>query len=259
VTDLFKPQWPLRAFDVHKFGAYGVTRNSPDEGACGTQPHPCQHWGVDLSAPGGTPVYAPHNGWVLYNGAAVQPFSGYGPRVMLIAHADLHTSLTSRLWDYVTGPLKNIADFPEGAVSVRYSLIAHLAHASTPAPVNLVGDIWDATKAKPNPDHWRPVKGDSRSIIMMTDAEGVTPSRQVYAGQQIGTVDADKQHVHWELRTAPLKPSRAGNFRIDPIETFRQQYGLELPSGVKMPAKGGGAGWLLLLALLAFSDRRKRR
>ncbi len=280
---LLRPRWPLDAFRVSENGRFGVRRFNASQGSCGTSQYPCTHPGADLQAPEGTIVRVPFPGYVLYHGPADNPpFQGYGPYVALIAHLDTETPLLRRVWEWATGPLVDILDMPEGAVSTRYSLIAHLAppdkrpgevevvYGPQPEPsvplFPLVGDIWDAAKPKPNPDHWRVMKAQPSTVVMYTDADGRSQSRMVYAGQKLGTV-SNANHVHWELRTAPIKPNGAGAWRLDPVDVFNQAYGLPLPSGVSssrpgLPAPrggGGGAGALLLLAALAFSKRKRRR
>jgi hypothetical protein len=278
--DLHRPQWPVRAFNVSKLGAFGAQRTKPKEGSCGTKPYPCTHRGADLSAPEGTPVYVPFDGWVLYHGPADKaPFVGYGPWVALIAHADRHTSLASRIWEWATGPLLDIADMPEGALSVRYSLIGHLAApgsgvveraddggernpAAPPRPIEvaampLVADIWDAARTTPNPDHWRVQKNAKQNVVMYTDADGAKDDRLVFAGQKLGHV-SDKNHVHWELRTSPIQPAVISTWKIDPVETFRQAYNLALPAGAKVPKRGGGGGGMLLLLAALAMQKRKR-
>lgn len=296
---LHGPQWPLRSFSVREFGAFRARRTSEKEGACGKAGYPCTHWGVDLTAPEGTQVFVPFTGWVLYYGPADDaPFVGFGPWVALIAHADRQVSLASRVWEKATGPLLgprgdlpgtnvpmpgllDITKLPEGAASVRYSLIGHLAPpqtlehtgevtflplpGTTTKPHALVKDIWDAAKAKPNSNHWRPEKGDANSVVMMTGADGYSPDRVAYAGQQLGTV-SNKNHVHWEMRTAPIAPAAAGAWRIDPLATFNQAYGIPLPEGVApkvqeegiTPVSRGGGGGLLLLAAAFLFGKKKR-
>ena len=278
---LMKPQWPLAAFTVGKFGEFAARRFRPDQGACGVHGFPCTHWGVDMGASPGSAVRVPFNGYVLYHGPADKPpFVGYGPWVALIAHADKETPLTSRIWQWATGPLVDVFDLPEGAVSVRYSLLAHLADPTTqegdvsfsPTPREpsikafpLVGDIWDAAKTKPNVDRWRPMKAQPSTVVMYTDADGATGSRLVYAGQKLGEVaESAHPHVHWELRTAPIMPAGSGNWRLNPLDVFEQAYGLAAPSGVARGAvqaaatSGGGGGLLVLLAALMFGRKKQR-
>lgn len=289
---LDRPQWPVKTFTVAKFGEYKAKRTTEKEGACGLADYPCTHWGVDMSAPEGTQVVVPFSGSVLYYGPADKPpFEGYGPWVALIAHGDRHTPLLQRVKEWATGPLVDILDFPEGATSVRYSLIAHLAPVgdtggeidftkyqepmlpmvapATVPPHKLVGDIWDAAKVKPDPAHWRPQKTAPSNVVMYSDADGATMGRAVLAGQPLGRV-SNKNHVHWELRTAPIQPAAKGTWRIDPLRTFAEAYGVTLPSGVSLPGaparteeaaqpSGGGGGLLLLGAALMFGGKKKRR
>lgn len=279
---LLRPRWPLDAFRVSEMGKFGARRLTEKDGACGVSQHPCTHWGADLQAPEGSIVRVPFPGYVLYHGPADNPpFRGYGPYVALIAHLDTETPLLRRVWEWATGPLVDILDLPEGAVSTRYTLIGHLAppdkrpgeievtYGPQPEPsvalFPLVDDIWDAARPKPNADHWRPMKTQPSTVVMYTDADGKSQSRMVYAGQKLGTV-SNANHVHWELRTAPIAPAGKGTWRLDPIDVWNQAYGLALPSGVSSsrgalpaPRGGGGAGALLLLAALAFGSKRKRR
>lgn len=301
---LHKPQWPLNAFTVGKFGAFGAKRTNAKEGACGTQNYPCTHWAADLMAPEGSPVFVPFTGWLLYYGPAKDPpFVGYGPWVALIAHADREVSLLSRIWDRLTGPLLNphgigpthpglidLTDLPDAAVSARYTLLGHLAapqgvehtgemdwvpNPTQPVrPVPLVADIWDAAKKKPASDHWVPLKDAPQNVAMMTGADAYNAvSRAVWAGQSIGTV-GNLNHVHWELRTAPIKPAAAikgNNWRLDPIDTFHVGYDVPLLGGIapaapvqegpsEGPSPGGGGGGLALLAAaMLFGGGKKRR
>jgi len=282
-----RPQWPLAQFKVGKFGAFNAERGNASEGACGSQGYPCTHKGADLGAPAGSVVRVPFSGFVLYHGPADKaPFVGYGPWVALIAHHDRSTPLSKRVWQWVTSKgLADIANFPEDHLSVRYSLIGHLAEPdlaslpdelplwTTPKPTDavprfdLVRDIWDAAKVKPDRKKWRPRQDRPQDVVMMSEADGAANNRMVFAGQQLGHVAASNHpHVHWELRTAPILPGAAsrGAWRIDPIETFRQLYEVALPQGAEEPAAparsgGGGVGILLLAAALAFGGKKKKR
>jgi murein DD-endopeptidase MepM/ murein hydrolase activator NlpD len=292
-------QWPLRRFNVNKYGAYGVTRSTPQNGACGpktgepswidnpTTPDeqaeakdikakrwPCKHWGADLSAPEWSKVYAPKDGWILYDGPASDaPFRGYGPWVTLIAHRDAGDSMWQRGWKWATGPLMDALDFPEGLVSSSYSLIGHMA---VPAGTGLVriplpGDFWGSISGKA--DRWSKLKYGGRGMMTDSDAhddstnyqhwEGANRPRRVFAGEQIGTVSR-ANHIHWEVRNAPVAsggpPTLTLAGRYDPIDYFKQNYKLMLPAGVTVatPTNGGG-GILLLLALLFLSEKRGRR
>lgn len=296
-----KAQWPLDNFSVHRFGAYGVTRSSKSEGACGPKPGeptwidnpqdtkqvndamrikaqrwPCKHWGADLSAPAGTEVYAPKDGWVLYHGPASDaPFRGYGPWVMLIAHRDSGDSMWTRGWRWATGPLLSIFDFPEGLVSASYSLIGHLAAPAGTGAVRipLPRDFWSSVGGKA--DHWSKLTFGGRGMLTDADAHdddtvypnversGVTIGRRIHAGDLIGRV-SDANHIHWEVRNAPVAPGGPPSLtlagRFDPIVYFKDNYNLQLPGGVTLPARsGGGAGVLLLLAALAFGKKKRGR
>jgi murein DD-endopeptidase MepM/ murein hydrolase activator NlpD len=295
-------EWPLKSFDVRRFGAHGAQRRSKADGACGSKDpigearelaeastqderdaiiakrYPCTHWGADLSAPAGSKVFAPKDGWILYDGPATDaPFKGYGPWVMLIAHADAGASMWQRVKKWATGPLFDVLDFPEKVVSITYSLISHLANKpGSGAHVKLPADIWGSISpgSVTASSHWAKLKGtDTRGRIgdrgraMMSAADafddpadtgGSRSNRRVFAGEEIGLVSS-ANHIHWEIRNAPLADAIG---RFDPIEWARQGYGLMLPGGAKVaPAASGdgGGGILLLLALLLLSEKRGRR
>lgn len=290
--------WPLDEFHVYPKGAHGAWRSTPAEGWCpyrnNRKPspdasveamirptdYPCQHYGADLSAPQGRKVYAPHDGWMLYAGPADRaPFVGYGPGAILIAHNDTGDSAWERGWKWATGPLIDMFDFPEGQVAARYSLIGHVMPVGMAernpleldlpggdvAPVPLPKDLWP-TRSKSG-DHWRTLKDGT--VVMMTGADAVTQNnmgvlkRWVSAGDHIGYV-SDKNHIHWEIRTAPLVGKEG---RGDPVATWMQYYGKDVPigSGIDEPPppppevqRRGNAGALLLLAALALGSKKKR-
>jgi len=275
-----KAQWPVAEFLVNKWGAYGATRTKPAEGWCPSrvpgaqhqkENYPCRHWGADLSATEGSDVVVPRDGYLLYLGPADKPpFVGYGPAVALIAHYDIADSMWGRLWKHVNGALVDFFDFPEGAVSVRYSLIGHMDMKPGPV-VELPADVYTSMTAKTTPrkktswspaptKHWRRLKQDPKTIVMMSDADAVQdPGRKVFTGQLLGYVSAaNHPHIHWEIRSSPLADKTG---RFDPIDMWRTGYKLALPgaSRVAKPAGGGGGGGiLLLLAALALGGKKKR-
>ena len=287
ITDLRKDvvEWPLKQFKIHAMGAHGAWRASKKDGWCPYRgqrkklddpaleaiaragDYPCKHYGADLSAPKGSPVFAPHDGWILYKGPATKaPFVGYQPGTVLIAHHDVQDSLWQRVKRTVNQPLVNIWGLDESTVALRYSLIGHVTQENPVMPIDidtptidLAADVWDSTKAKPNQSHWR--KLADGTVTMMSGADGKTNARWVNAGDPIGWVGLD--HVHWEIRNAPLAGKDG---RFDPISTWTQFYGKPLPSGAEAtppdvtaapPPSGNGA--LALLALLAFGSKKKRR
>lgn len=269
--------WPVAEFVVNKYGAHNAVRANASQGACGPKPgepstfdsladeqrvkaarFPCTHKGADLTATEGTDVVVPHDGYLLYLGPADKaPFIGYGPNVALIAHADVADSFWGRAWKWATGPLVDIFDFPEGSLAGSYSLISHF-DLRPGASFDLPGDIWDSTRTKPNPEHWRRNKKNESQVFMMSDADAARePARRVFMGDKLGFINGAMGHIHWEIRPSPLAEKA---FRIDPIATWRQAYNLALPgaSRVAQPAGGGGGGLLLLLAMLAMSGKRTR-
>jgi hypothetical protein len=257
--------YPIANFDVRKFGAYNAVRSKPSEGACGpsslepltfkdaadekawiAKRWPCTHKGVDLAAPPGTRVVAPHDGWVLYWGPANDaPFKGYGPWVMLIAHDDIKDPLWDRIMKQANEPL--IADWHPTAQAARYSLIAHLDPMPGTSPRVPMSNYMFQTG---NKKHWRTLKDGTIVMTFVPD-----DSRYIYTGDDIGTV-SDRGHVHWELRNSPLA-DKSG--RLDAMEVWRTFYKVPTPSGaVVAPAAGGGGGGWLLLLLLALASKRGR-
>lgn len=74
------PRIPVDNVRVTPHGKYRSIRRSPAEGSCGTVPYPCEHPGVDLAGPKGTPVYAPEGGVIVEVGRGdKKPWTGYGP------------------------------------------------------------------------------------------------------------------------------------------------------------------------------------
>ncbi len=90
-------RWPSGPFSTHRTGCYGCKRLSPADGACGTKPYPCTHWGVDLFAV--TPeIYAPEAGIVMaVSDGNSAPFVGYGPGVVLMFGASGRYHLLAHL------------------------------------------------------------------------------------------------------------------------------------------------------------------
>lgn len=256
--------YPLEAFDVRRFGAYGAVRRSPADGGCGPRPGerkadtteeaeairaqrwPCTHYGVDLSAPKGSRVVAPHDGWILYWGPANDPpFTGYGPWVILIAHDDISDPLWDRVKKQANEPL--IADWHPTAQSARYSLIGHLDPMPGPSPRIPMSE----KMFKPgNEKDWRHLKDGTQVMTFVPHDD-----RYIYTGDDIGRV-SDRNHVHWELRTAPLGGK---SHRIDPMETWRQYYKVPTPPGAKIAAPSGGGGGLALLAFLLLGGKKRKR
>ncbi|MGE5713771.1 MAG: hypothetical protein ACM32F_07830, partial [Betaproteobacteria bacterium] len=134
-------------------------------------------------------------------------------------------------------------------------------------------DFWNSVGGQA--DHWRKLPYGGRGMLTDSDAHdddtvyrnvetGVSIGRMIHAGDTIGYV-SDANHVHWEVRNAPIAdkgpPTLTTSGRYDPIEYFKQNYNLQLPSGVTIPraSGGGGVGALLLLAALAFGKRKRGR
>ncbi|MGD9603904.1 MAG: M23 family metallopeptidase [Gammaproteobacteria bacterium] len=291
--------WPVSRFNVGKYGAYGAVRSDKSRGWCPPDKYPCTHYGADLSAPEGTEVVAPHDGWILYDGPAnAAPFSGYGPWCVLIAHYDVSDSLWSRTWKFLNKPLWDWDDFPDNGVAARYTLIGHLAHKQQPpaeptreqlldiedpkklkeapkdpqakALVELPSDIWDSTIPKG-------AKQVDATTGKLKNAKDTAAWRKFGDGTVVMTNEAkgyDPARIVYagnkigNVSAAnhvhwELRTSplagRAG--RIDPIAAWIQGYGLKLPEGVTIaePARGGGGGDAGLLLLLLALGQRKKK
>ncbi len=85
--------WPLYPLTYNaELSAYASWRRTPEEGGCGVRAHPCQHWGVDLRSPEGTPVHCPEDGEITHVAEAEDgtvsgtpsPFRGFGPAVVVV-------------------------------------------------------------------------------------------------------------------------------------------------------------------------------
>lgn len=250
------PRPPVTPVRIPRTGAFGAERNSPEDGACGVSKYPCQHPGTDLSAPKGTVVSAPANGWVLVSQAVNgPPFSGYGPAVVLLAHDD------AKHEDH-GGP----GGGPYGTWSMRYSLLAHLDgdNLRYHLPWSQAQGITDSLKAP-----LRSELGTDEDIAAKTAKWAKTDdgaihrvkpwpawAQYVKEGEWLGTVAKD--HTHWEIRTTPM--GGPGN-RIDPEGWLRffdpsVDWSTATASPIRK-AKGGGGGAVLLGLALAWmlSDR----
>jgi|SRR6478736_1199531 len=80
-------RWPSGPYSTHRTGCYGCKRLSSADGACGTKPYPCTHYGVDLFAVD-PHIWAPEAGVVVASTDGVAPpFTGYNPGVVLMRGA----------------------------------------------------------------------------------------------------------------------------------------------------------------------------
>lgn len=248
---------PPGRFSIPRTGHYGDVRRSSKDGGCGVHGYPCTHRGVDLAAPAGTEVVAPHDGWIL---AAVMapagqklapPFAGYEPGVVLIAHDDI---AAEGWWRRHGGLGKNIVQWikdlgTDGPQSARYSLLGHVV---TPLQMPLDSRVWNPEDTS----SWR--KASDGTLVAVFKPHGdralvADGGKYVRAGDVVGYISPTAGHTHWELRISPLAE---GKDRIDPFAAFAQLYGLAVPAG----ASPSGGGWiLLLLAAVAYEATRKRR
>jgi hypothetical protein len=225
-------------------GAFQAVRSDPSEGACGIHPYPCQHPGVDLIAPKGTVVAAPHSGWVLVSQATNDPpFAGYGPAVVLLAHDD-GRDLTMAEQSKTRGS--------ESVETYRYTLLAHLD------PETLRYNLpWKQAQGLTDTD-------DSSRYLAVGDGTKARlkkwPSwaQHVEAGEYLGTI-GDAHHVHWEIRTNPLRENGTQiQDLVDPIG-WLHRYDPSIPwdtttASPMAPAGRGnvGLGAIIKLAIGAY-------
>lgn len=222
-------------------GAYGAVRSDPKDGACGIHPYPCTHPGVDLEAPKGTDVVAPHAGWVLVSQATNDPpFVGYGPAVVLLAHDDYMEGKRDEI-----GPSQQSQLEFKAPRTLRYSLLAHLDPLSLKyaLPWKQAQGLTDTDDAK----KWR--KLDDGTIARIADWPGWAV--HVNAGDLLGAI-GDAGHVHWEMRTSPLK--ELGDVSLMNPLGWLHAYDPSIPWD-QVPAapvdrrRAGGAGELVKLGL----------
>jgi hypothetical protein len=218
-------------------GAFGAVRADPSEGSCGIHDYPCKHPGVDLIAPKGTAVAAPHAGWVLVSQATNDPpFQGYGPAVVLLAHDD-----KPNVHRYETP-----AAAPDTVhwESFRYSLLAHLDPNTLrfDAPWKRAQGISDTDDAK------RYYKFDDGTIARIV--KWPTWAQHVEAGEFLGNI-GDAGHVHWEVRTSPLKELGEASL-VDPLgwlHTYDPSIPWDTTIASPMSPNRSGGGGLVKLAL----------
>jgi murein DD-endopeptidase MepM/ murein hydrolase activator NlpD len=233
---------PVTPIHIPADGAYGFVRTSTSEGACGIHGYPCTHRGVDLVAPKGTLVAAPHDGWVIVSQATNDPpFAGYGPAVVLLAHDDgTNKPLAERLIDVDSLGKANY-------VSLRYSLLAHLDPSSLrySLPWKQAVGLLDTDDAQ----RWKHMPNED-GIARVSDWPAW--AQYVKAGEHLGRI-GDAGHVHWEIRTAPIPPRGPSTVQtaqpdladvVDPIG-WLHFYDPSVPWDTAMAspmAKGSGIG-----------------
>lgn len=177
---------PVTPVVVYPTGAYDAVRSSPRDGGCGIHAYPCRHPGEDLRAPKGTPVAAPHDGWIMVSKATEKaPFSGYGPAVVLIAHDDSTDPWMRRIFGALTGR----------RYALRYSLLAHL----DPTSLTFRQDIPDGALGADYYDH----VDDGTDVPTYALTTHAALPFYVKAGDVVGYV-GDAGHVHWEVRKQPF-------------------------------------------------------
>lgn len=242
---------PVTPVTVLPTGAYDAVRSSPAQGGCGIHGYPCRHPGEDLTARKGTPVAAPHDGWVLVSKATDKaPFAGYGPSVVLLAHDDSPDSWTQDLFRRLP-PLMG-----RTRKAFRYSLLAHLDPSTLTYDVDLAAAVMDRS----NYD----VLDDGTWAMLWS------PATYVKEGEVLGYV-GDAGHVHWEVRISPLGTHSEGATE-DPFGWLQAYDALTawgittLPvdaSKAKRPPAAGASWWPLAALLgagwLASRSRRRRR
>jgi len=224
-------------------GAYAAVRSSPADGSCASHGYPCTHPGVDLIAPRGTAVAAPHDGWVLVSQATNDPpFKGYGPAVVLLAHDDGNTQQIKK---WLPADL-----IGEKFYTYRYSLLAHL----DPATLRFAAP-WSRAQGLTDTDDKKRyhVLGDGTAARIR---EWPKWAQFVKAGEYLGSI-GDAGHVHWEIRTRPLREQGGLKDLEDPIGWLKR-YDPSIPwdtttaSPITPLSKGGGIGTLIVLGGLLY-------
>jgi hypothetical protein len=189
---------------------------------------------VDLIAPKGTAVAAPHDGWVLVSQATDSPpFQGYGPAIVLLAHDDGRDAS----WLDTGGSGNDIFTF-------RYSLLAHL----DPSTLRFTAP-WERAQGLTDTDNstlWH--KLADGTIARVHSWPGW--AQHVKAGEFLGNI-GDAGHVHWEVRTSPLR--ELGNQSlVDPLgwlHRYDPSTPWETAQASPITPGGRGAGSLVKLAL----------
>lgn len=246
------------------------------------------HPGVDLLGRKPTPVVAPHDGWILFSGAAGKqaPWVGYGPAVVLLANDDVSDSWWRNLgaqllpswvptWLWSHGGDGDVGDT---AQSGSYTLLAHLdpTNLTVERPMDSrVAEVWGRHGVKSH--NWREVEGHyndgtntprgelaPQHIMTFQPGDGRSPAlgdtknpnaRYVRKGEVLGFT-GDAGHTHWEVRMSPLGTHASGQ-TISPWEWLEQYRGpVNMPTvheGEAPPASSDGMGWLILAGLAAYA------
>lgn len=220
-------------------GGYLAVRHDASEGACGIHPYPCTHPGIDLIAPKGAAVAAPHAGWVLVSQPTNSPpFAGYGPAVVLLAHDDgRHVPFTD----------PHLADAT--VESYRYTLLAHL----DPDTLRFSAPWSRAQGLTDTDDSARYRKLSDGTVARI--AKWPSWAQHVEAGEFLGNI-GDAGHVHWEIRTSPMREDGNASL-IDPL-AWLHYYDPSTPwesakASPISPAASSGGGSLVKLALVAWA------
>jgi len=230
---------PVTPLLIAPSGAYLAVRSSPADGSCGVHPYPCHHPGVDLQAPLGTAVSAPHSGWVLVSQATNDPpFEGYGPAVVLLAHDDGRA---------------NPGRGGSGEIySLRYSLLAHLDPNSLRfnAPWKRAEGLTETN----DPKRYQILEGGTAARV----AKWPTWAQHVEAGEFLGNI-GEAGHVHWEVRINPMRSLGGAQDLVDPL-AWLHDYDPSLPwdttsASPITPGRGkkGGLGDLLVWGGIAYA------
>jgi murein DD-endopeptidase MepM/ murein hydrolase activator NlpD len=238
-------------------GGYGYVRTSSAQGACGVHGYPCTHAGIDLVAPKGTPVKAPHAGWLMVVRATDQPpFSGYGPAVVLIAHDDADDGDQWALYDQEyhhhkdPGPLNPTELVP---VAHRYSLLAHLDPDSLTAnvPLHSWTESEDNYYVADNGVDWLLL---SMNPDLMFGEQWGQSLLRVKEGEVVGKI-GDAGHVHWEVRRAPYETGL--DHTVDPFKDWLAAFDPLVNPPVVGTVAGGIPWWLWLLVGYAVTRRHR--
>jgi murein DD-endopeptidase MepM/ murein hydrolase activator NlpD len=267
--------YPVQIYPSSNYGDKRTCKDSKGNTIPGCQPTDF-HPGVDLAAPKGTAVVAPHDGWLLFSGPAggQAPWAGYGPAVVLLAHDDVSDSWWKRLGQHITPSwLPDFMTYTPGggylqdtAQAAVYTVLAHLDPRTLPferAMDSRVAEVWGRHNVDSH--DWRERPGDGPSMgpqHLMTFQPGdgrkeawsnmKDPSaRYVTKGQILGYI-GDAGHVHWETRVSPLG-THASQQTINPwswLVSYKGEVNMpDMSNSPPRPASSSSGAGMLLLAL----------
>lgn len=215
-------RYPLDKLKVTPHGAFGFVRDDPSSGLCSSGNYPCVHWGVDLAAPEGTPVYAPEPLLVLVaaNRNDLKPFSRYGPAFVYAK------GLTSGWWHL-------FAHLKPG--SIRTAGGGNVTNPSDPTDNTLI------TLGEPY------TMPEGMALGTVSDKKHL--HWEVQAGTRVPAGGSVQDPDAWWRRVKAVDV-RSG-IRVDPIAWMERQMGESAPV-----QRSSSAPLLLLLGLWWLDNRR---